>query len=84
MQLKVVNLAKKYQFVADALTFDFTYKIANLGGVHSSPPHSHEGGGTHFLEVTLKGGGNSLLVLQGGGTHQGGETLRRGGGGTQF
>ena len=32
MQLKVVNLAKTYQFVADALTFDFTYKIANPGG----------------------------------------------------
>lgn len=36
MQLKVVNLAKTYQFVADALTFDFTYKIANLGGVGKS------------------------------------------------
>ena len=67
MQLKVVNLAKKYQFVADALTFDFTYKIANLGGVHSSPPHSHEGGGTHFLEVTLKGGELTFRVTRGGG-----------------
>ena len=29
-------VAKTYQFVADALTFDFTYKIANLGGVGKS------------------------------------------------
>jgi hypothetical protein len=31
-QLKVVNLAKTYQFVAEALTFDFTYKKAWHGG----------------------------------------------------
>ena len=48
IQLKVVNLAKTYQFVADALTFDFTYKIANLGGGWKNRNNrrvGHPGGG---------------------------------------
>ena len=45
MQLKVVNLAKTYQFVADALTFNFTYKIANLGGGIANYPGGRSPGG---------------------------------------